>query len=214
MDITTHRRTSWLCLPVEITDTPKCTHLSCWTLVSKCWPSARWLCFNTCTNSLIVGLWDRITSSALNQQTNARTQRMRRGAWVVIKRFLRPASDRHEGEQEKHFYRPRFVQYLSIHHQISGLRQSRCGCERNYRARSFRGTSEKGDRWVAVIVFSPNQEERSPSQCLPVRRTLSMHKECCQEHQSVVLCRWHYCFYCPIDCRDRKNSTSMDKRSP
>ena len=40
---------------------------------------------------------------------------------LVIERFLVRASDRHKGGREKYLYRPRFVQYLSIHHQIVGL---------------------------------------------------------------------------------------------
>ena len=40
---------------------------------------------------------------------------------LVIERFISRAPDRHKGGREKYLYRPRFVQYLSIHHQIVGL---------------------------------------------------------------------------------------------
>jgi hypothetical protein len=40
---------------------------------------------------------------------------------LVIERFTRRARDLYKGGREKYLYRPRFAQYLSIHHQVVGL---------------------------------------------------------------------------------------------
>ncbi|CAF4040249.1 unnamed protein product [Adineta steineri] len=40
---------------------------------------------------------------------------------LTIERFTFSARNRHKSGREKYLYRPRFVQYLSIHHQIVGL---------------------------------------------------------------------------------------------
>lgn len=42
---------------------------------------------------------------------------------LVIERFTLRARDRHKRGREKYLYRPRFAQYLSIHHQVAGLRK-------------------------------------------------------------------------------------------
>ena len=65
-----------------------------------------------------VNLWSHFFCTQLIDKYSNEENDTRR---LVIERFLRRASDRHKGGREKYLYRPRFVQYLSIHHQLVGL---------------------------------------------------------------------------------------------
>ena len=65
-----------------------------------------------------VNLWSQFfCSKSVDKYTHEENDTRR----LVIERFLVRASHRHRGGREKYLYRPRFVQYLSIHHQIVGL---------------------------------------------------------------------------------------------
>ena len=65
-----------------------------------------------------VNLWSQFfCTQATDKYTNGENDASR----LVIERFVFRAADRHKGGREKYLYRPRFVQYLSIHHQIVGL---------------------------------------------------------------------------------------------
>ena len=65
-----------------------------------------------------VNLWSHFfCARSTDKYSNGENETRR----LVIERFLLRAPDRHKGGREKYLYRPRFVQYLSIHHQIVGL---------------------------------------------------------------------------------------------
>ena len=65
-----------------------------------------------------VNLWSQFFCTKRSDRYTAEENDTSR---LVIERFLSRAPDRHRGGREKYLYRPRFVQYLSIHHQIVGL---------------------------------------------------------------------------------------------
>ena len=65
-----------------------------------------------------VNLWSQFFCT---QATDKYTSEENDTSRLVIERFVFRAADRHKGGREKYLYRPRFVQYLSIHHQIVGL---------------------------------------------------------------------------------------------
>ena len=65
-----------------------------------------------------INLWSQFyCTEAVDKYTGEENDTNR----LTIERFTFRASQRHKKGREKYLYRPRFVQYLSIHHQIVGL---------------------------------------------------------------------------------------------
>ncbi|CAF0774743.1 unnamed protein product [Adineta steineri] len=65
-----------------------------------------------------INLWSQFFC---NKNTSAYTPEENDTNCLTIERFTFRARNRHKSGREKYLYRPRFVQYLSIHHQIIGL---------------------------------------------------------------------------------------------
>ena len=65
-----------------------------------------------------VNLWSQFYCTEISSKYSFEENDTNR---LIIERFTFRASQRYRSGREKYLYRPRFVQYLSIHHQIAGL---------------------------------------------------------------------------------------------